>query len=265
MLRSAMTQLAISDSPSSRRLISENKLALQYFETQGPIVDTAFATLPNQKFLLHNALWDWSLGRPQALEHQNALNVTRRRLEQTRAPWLSVHLGFSATEIKFDKTMQALSPTLDRKILLETIVTNARALAKTIEVPLLLENLDYNPGGAYEHICEATFITEVLERTNTEMLLDIAHARVSTSRFGINIKDYLAALPMKRVKQLHISGPRLDGETLRDAHEPLEAEDYELLEYVLSQTNVKAVTLEYNKEERALLEQLWQLRTMLLT
>jgi uncharacterized protein (UPF0276 family) len=255
-----MTQLAVSDSSLSRRLFSENKLVVDYLETQGPAVDTVLAAFPNQKFLLHNALWDWSLAHPRTLEHQNAFQLTRQRLEQTRAPWLSVHLGFSAAEIKFDKTMQALSPILDRETLLETIVTNTRSLAKSIAVPLLLENLDYNPGGAYDYICEPTFITEVLARTNTNMLLDIAHARVSASRFGVDIKEYLAALPMKRVKQLHISGPRLDGETLRDAHEPLQREDYELLEYVFSQTNVKAVTLEYNKEEEALLEQLQEVR-----
>lgn len=152
--------------------------------------------------------------------------------------------------------MQALSPTPDKKTLLETIITNTRALAESIDVPLLLENLDYNLGGAYEFICEPSFIAEVLERTNTDMLLDIAHARVSASHFGVSIKEYLAELPMVRVKQLHISGPRLDGETLRDAHEPLQAEDYELLEYVLSVTKPWVVTLEYNKEERALLEQL---------
>jgi hypothetical protein len=33
-----------------------------------------------------------------------------------------------------------------------------------------------------------------------------------------------------------------------------------LLEYVLSHTKVKAVTLEYNKEEEALLEQLQEVR-----
>jgi uncharacterized protein (UPF0276 family) len=258
-----MTQLAVSDSSLSRRLLSENKLVIAYLETQGPVVDTALTAFPNQKFLLHNALWNWSLGRSGALEHEDALQLMKQKLEQTKAPWLSIHLGFSAAEVVFDKTMQALSATLNRETLLETIVMNTRALAESIGVPLLLENLDYNPGGAYEFICEATFITEVLERANTDMLLDIAHARVSASRFGIDIKDYLAELPMERVKQLHISGPRLDGDTLRDAHEPLQAEDYELLEYVLSVTKPWAVTLEYSKEERALLDQVQKLRQFL--
>jgi uncharacterized protein (UPF0276 family) len=254
-----MTQVAVSDSALSRGLFAEHKLAVDYLETQGPIADGVLADFPKQKLLLHNALWNWSLAHPQALEQGDVLRVTRRRLEQTKAPWLSIHLGFSAAEIKFDKTMQALSPTIDRETLLETIITNTRGLAENIEVPLLLENLDYNPGGAYEFICEPSFISEGLERTNTDMLLDIAHARVSASHFGVSIKDYLAELPMKRVKQLHISGPRLDGETLRDAHEPLQIEDYELLETVLSVAKPDVVTLEYKKEEKALLEQLRRL------
>lgn len=78
-----MTQLALSDSSLSRRLLSENKCAVDYVETQGPMVDAAVATFPNQNFLLHNALWNWSLAHPQVLEQQDALRVTRQRLEQT--------------------------------------------------------------------------------------------------------------------------------------------------------------------------------------
>jgi uncharacterized protein len=92
----------------------------------------------------------------------------------------------------------------------------------------------------YSHSCEPTFITEVLGRVNTDMLLDIAHAGVSASRFGRDIKDYLAELPMECVKQLHISG---EDKTLRDAHEPLQTEDYKLLEC--------------NKDEKSLLEHLY--------
>jgi uncharacterized protein len=257
--------LAISDSSISKHLLSLGKIKPEYLETQGPLLDEALTVVSTQKFLLHNALWNWSLAHPRALEQNDVLNLTKQRLGQTKSPWLSVHLGFSAAEVMFDKIMQARSPTRDRETLLETIIMNTRGLAESIDVSLLLENLDYNPGGAYEFICEPTFIAEILERTNADMLLDLAHARVSASRFRIDTKDYLAELPMERVKQLHVSGPRLEGETLRDAHEPLQTEDYELLEYALSVSKPKVVTLEYNKEETALLDQLHRLTFFLRT
>jgi len=113
------------------------------------------------------------------------------------------------------------------------------------------------------YVCDPEFIAEVLAATDAELLLDLAHAQVSASRLGYEIRAYLAKLPLERVKQLHVSAPRPDGNALVDAHEPLREEDYELLEDVLGRTKPWAVTLEYGKDEGALLEQIARLRQFL--
>jgi hypothetical protein len=128
---------------------------------------------------------------------------------------------------------------------------------------LLLENLDYNSGGAYEHICEPEFIRDVLEETGAELLLDIGHARVAAARLGIPMDSYLTRLPLDRVRELHISSPRPRDGVLADAHEPLREDDYALLDDVLRITNPAALTLEYFREEAPLREQLGRLRAML--
>ncbi len=128
-------------------------------------------------------------------------------------------------------------------------------LKETLGVPLLLENLNYNATGAYEHICEPEVIRTVLAATDTYLLLDLAHAQVSASRLGFALDEYLAKLPLERVKQLHISSPRLIGKTFADVHETLREPDYKLLERILRQTEPWAVTLEYYRDAEALLEQ----------
>jgi uncharacterized protein (UPF0276 family) len=132
-----------------------------------------------------------------------------------------------------------------------------------IPVRLFLENLDYNPGGAYEHVCEPEFIAAVLEESEVDLLLDLAHARVSASRLGFSIADYLMRLPMERVRQVHVSGPRLRDGVMVDAHEPLLEEDYTLLRELLDLTAPLALTLEYDRNETALKEQLGELRAIL--
>jgi uncharacterized protein (UPF0276 family) len=159
--------------------------------------------------------------------------------------------------------MTARSPALTRAELLANICRNVRALAAAIPVPLILENLDYCPGGAYEHICAPDFITTVLNETDAGLLLDLAHAQVSASRLGLPIKEYLGYLPLERARQLHISGPRLRDGVLYDAHQPLLDADYALLEWVLGRARPLALTLEYNREEAALCVQLERLRGML--
>jgi uncharacterized protein (UPF0276 family) len=159
--------------------------------------------------------------------------------------------------------MNAISPALPREELLTNIFRNVRALAAAIPVPLILENLDYCRGGAYEHVCEPGFIAAVLEQTGAGLLLELAHAQVSASRMGVPIEAYLEQLPLERVRQLHISSPRERDGALYDAHEVLLDRDYALLEWVLERTEPLALTLEYNREAGALREQLMRLRGLL--
>jgi hypothetical protein len=60
-----------------------------------------------------------------------------------------------------------------------------------------------------------------------------------------------------------MSGPRPRDGVLADAHEPLMDEDYELLRDVLGQARPLALTLEYYRDEAALLEQVARLRELL--
>jgi uncharacterized protein (UPF0276 family) len=71
--------------------------------------------------------------------------------------------------------------------------------------------------------------------------------------------EYLQDLPLERTVQIHASGPRLRKGVLTDAHEPMQAEDYRLLEWALERTNPQVVTLEYFKEKDRLAEQLSRL------
>lgn len=257
-----MIALAVADKPLIRELLAAKQIVVDYLETTGPLVESAAAAFA-PPLLLHNSLWDWSLAHPKALEEQHALEITHKALDLTRAPWFSVHLGFSAALVAYDQAMHPRSPQLSRSETFENICHNIALLAKVISVPLIIENLDYNPGGAYEFICEPAFIAEVLRQTQVGLLLDIAHARVSSMRLGYPLRDYLAELPLSQVKQIHISGPRWQGNMLVDAHESLLDEDYTILVEVLNQAKPLALTLEYARDGQALIDQLQRLRTLL--
>jgi uncharacterized protein (UPF0276 family) len=258
-----MIALAVSDFDLPRALLAAGQLDVDYLETGGHFVERTVAQFPGQPLLLHNSVFNWSLAHPNALEQQQVVARTLDALHRTRAPWLSIHLGFSAAEVIFDVHMNALSPVLPREELFAATCRNIRELAAAIPVPLIVENLDYCPGGAYEHICEPGFIAAVLEETGAGLLLDLAHARVSASRLGVPIEGYLGQLPLERVRQLHISGPRMRDGVLYDAHESLLEADYALLEWVLRRSEPLALTLEYNREERELREELARLRGMI--
>ncbi len=145
-------------------------------------------------------------------------------IELTRTPWFSMHLGFASEKVFFDDHMLPRSEPLGASELMGRIVevTNEARLHCPLQV--LLENLDYCPEGAYEHICQPEFIAEVVEMTGAGMLFDIAHWRVSSSWLGFDPIGALASMPLERIVEIHLSSPRpLDDGSgrLDDCHEAL--------------------------------------------
>ena len=259
-----MIQLGMTDCAPVRNLLIQSEIELDYLEVHGPFLADARAAFPEKRMLLHNSLYQWSLVHPDGLQHKNAGVLTFERLQLAASPWYSLHLGFSCAEVDFwDEAMQALSPVLPEAIVFERSVQRILQLSEILPVPVLIENLDYNPTGAYEYVCRPDFIRKVLEHTNTFLLLDLAHAQVTASAMQITAEDYITQLPLEKVRQIHLNRPGWRDGRLVDSHLMLEDEDYALLETVLKNTQPWAVTLEYNLDQNKIPEQIRQLRKLL--
>lgn len=256
------TQVGISDSPAARALIRAGQLQVDFLEAHGPYLEEARAELPDFNILLHNSLYQWSLADPQALQTRDAGAITLRRLALARSPWYSVHLGFSAVELAFeDEAMQARSPVLDARTIFERTCKTVTELQSLLGVPLLLENMDYNPTGAYDTICDPAFICDVLEATGASLLFDLAHARVSAAGLGIPLETYLLQLPLQHTRQIHLNRPGWRANRLVDSHQALEDEDYQLLAEVLKRCQPPwAVTLEYHHDPALIAPQIERLK-----
>jgi uncharacterized protein (UPF0276 family) len=240
-------------------------LDLDYLEVHGPFVEDARRVFPTMPMLLHNALYQWSLTHPDGLQHKNCADLTLQRLVLSRSPWYSLHLGFSSAEVDFvDTSMVALSPALPAEVILERACNGLNALHRQLgAVPLLVENLDYNPTGAYETICHPAFISQVLQQTGVDLLLDVAHACISAAALGMIPQDYFEQLPLERVRQVHVNRALWNGERWWDAHEAMQDEDETLLKWVLNRCKPWSVTLEYNRDEALILKQITRLRVIL--
>jgi uncharacterized protein (UPF0276 family) len=60
---------------------------------------------------------------------------------------------------------------------------------------------------------EPAVFTQVLVETGASMLFDIAHATITANTLGWDVQDYIAALPLGRMRELHLAGVRLlDGD-----------------------------------------------------
>jgi hypothetical protein len=235
-------------------------------EAPGWSLDAALApTGVRRRVLLHNMDLDVSLADPAYIdaawgERANAM------IRQAGTPWFSLHLGFSSERVRFDNHMLPVSEPLDRDETMARVVESVRRAKEYLDLPLLLENLDYCPEGAYEHICDPQFISEVLEATDTGLLLDIGHLLVTASWFEVEPEQMLAKLPLQRVVEVHLSGPRpLDGNSgrLDDVHDVVGEREVQLLRLVLGQAQPKAVVLEYRRDADILRDQLAMLGSVI--
>ena len=180
----------------------------------------------------------------------------------TSTPWVSAHIAMwlpGVAWLALGHGWRMLLPHPDRAT--RRFIRKANRLAGAIRVPLILENTP--PYVGYDFDARTERITEVLRETGCGFLLDTGHARVSAAALGISADDYVSSLPLDRVVQVHVSGPRMRDRRLVDAHDAMQAVDYELLDRLLARTHPSVVTLEYNSETEALREQLHRLRVIL--
>lgn len=114
---------------------------------------------------------------------------------------------------------------------------------------IALENLDYHKGGAYEHVCDPDFITEILKKLDAYFTIDIGHILVTTFNLGIKPLEYIARLPLERIREVHLSHPNSGN----DKHDCPTSYEYKLLEYILSNSSPDFIALEYYRDPKKII------------
>jgi uncharacterized protein (UPF0276 family) len=182
----------------------------------------------------------------------------------TGSPWVSMHLTMWLPGLVWLMLRRGWRiPLPDTRRAVRRLMRQVRQLTATTCVPVLLENVEPLPFQGYEFEAQPPQIADVLQEAGCGFVLDISHARVAANVLSLDVQDYLQSLPLERVQQVHVSGPRLHNGRLVDVHESLQQVDYALLDFVLARTQPQVVTLEYIRERQPLREQLVRLRGML--
>lgn len=148
------------------------------------------------------------------------------------------------------------SPRLTRDQYVERARRNVAWLRRRFSGAVRLENLNYfpTPDDAYALVCEPEFIKDVVEATDAELLLDVAHARISAANFGVPMTAYLAGLPLQRASEVHLSACRVINGEWQDAHEPPGPEEWHVLSWLLERAPIRYVTIEYYRDPQVLVE-----------
>lgn len=177
------------------------------------------------------AVFHWDRGTVQE-EFIPAFDQQRlgRRLTEIGVSMFSFDLGPACRR---NQHVLPLGPTLSADEIKFLSARSIEQVRKSYDGLLAVENYNYYPTGLYEHICRPDFIAECLETWDLHLVLDLAHAAVSAINMKIGLKDYLLALPLERVVEIHLSRPYFHPGLAVDAHLAPAEEDFTLLEFVL--------------------------------
>ena len=118
-----------------------------------------------------------------------------------------------------------------------------------------LENLNYFPTSAYDHVCDPDFISKIVRENEVHLILDVAHAMISAHNLNFSPEDYFTRLPLDRVKELHLSAHGMRDGKWRDLHNRPNDETYELLEMLASHVSKDTyLIIEFYKDFSQLIE-----------
>ena len=105
-----------------------------------------------------------------------------------------------------------------------------------LETRILVENVSSYLTYRASTLSEAEFISELLSRTDCDLLLDINNIYVNAVNHGFSASEYLSKIPMQRVREIHLAGHENRGSYLLDAHnQRVSPPVWELFDEVISQ------------------------------
>ena len=153
---------------------------------------------------------------------------------------------------------QPVGKRLSSQEMLEHAATNTLWLKSTLgdQIKFGLENNNYYPTPAYEIVTDGDFITEVIRQNDLYLLLDIAHAMVTSHNMKIEYLEYVKSLPLDRLIQLHICVPELPPKGIGiDAHNsPDLAMEQRVVDTILEYPQIQFLTIEFYKDKDILIK-----------
>jgi uncharacterized protein len=118
-------------------------------------------------------------------------------------PWYSEHLAFTKVPGLDHAQLLPLPRTEDT---LRIVCDNIQIVQDRVGLPLVLENISYYFDYADSEVLEADFLADVCNRTGAGILLDVENLRINSSNHGFDPLAFLAALPPRAVRAIHLAG-----------------------------------------------------------
>ena len=144
------------------------------------------------------------------------LRKVRTLADRIDASWVSDHLCWTGVD---GVNLHDLLPLPYTQEALDHVVRRIEHAQHRLQRRLVIENVSSYLTYRHSTMMEWEFLSEVLERADCLLLLDINNVYVSSVNHGFDPQTYLDRLPRHRVQQFHLAGHQRNGEMLIDTHD----------------------------------------------
>jgi uncharacterized protein (UPF0276 family) len=156
-----------------------------------------------------------SIGSTQPLDRTYLAQV-KALAARIEPEWISDHLCWTGIA---GRNMHDLLPLPYTEEALANVVERVRTVQEILGRRILLENVSSYVSYRDSQVTEWQFLREIAERADCLILLDVNNIYVSSVNHEFNPLDYVNAIPVDRVQQIHLAGHENHGDYLIDTHD----------------------------------------------
>jgi len=136
--------------------------------------------------------------------------------DRVQPMWMSDHLCWTGAH---GRNMHDLLPLPYTEEALAHVGDRVARVQDLLGRRILLENVSSYVDFAESSMSEWEFIAELSRRTECDVLLDVNNIYVSAFNHGFSAADFIAGIPLGRVRQIHLAGHTNKGTHIIDTHD----------------------------------------------
>jgi hypothetical protein len=144
------------------------------------------------------------------------LKRLKRLVRRTNTPFVSDHLCWGSVDGTYTHDLLPMPYTFAAA---RHTAEKIRRVRDFLEVPVCVENVSSYAEFHVSEMTEWEFLTEVVEKADCGILLDVNNIYVSSQNHGFDPYDYLNNVPHERVGQIHIAGHSKFEKYILDTHD----------------------------------------------
>lgn len=189
-------------------IISEN-----YMVEGGKAIDYLTRIREHYPMVMHGV--SMSIGSTEALDF-NYLKQLKALIKRVEPEWISDHLCWTGVN---GLNLHDLMPLPYTEEAIQHVADRISQVQDYLGRQMLLENVSSYVSYSDSQMTEWEFLTEVTNRADCLVLLDINNIYVSAYNHNFDPYTYLHAIPGERVQQFHLAGHTHENNLIIDTHD----------------------------------------------